>query len=323
MTVDAGGSSPGPQPLPVSATVLLLLATIGVVLGCVTVGDGLDITDASGIDADPLTHRLASPAEIELGFAGVDNRLPYVTAEIDGHSFLLMLDTGHFEAISLTPHALEMIDADYSPESTTYSDLSGQTYSARRFAVPDLVLGEVHFTDVPGVENLFGPEEFDGTIGEGLLDGYRVTISHAARIVTLGPTGGPPPGGCWTQIELRRGMRIPVGVVYGGANAAIGIDTGHSSMMVPRRSRLARIVRRESSVPASHVTTNERTGDRVEIYRLEHLYAGDYDLGPQTCVVADEARYMGNGMLGFGFFRSNDVIIDFPRGAIWVRPAAR
>jgi hypothetical protein len=294
---------------------ILLLASLilGSALACTTPRQSIET---------PVTARL--PVTIDLGFAGHDDRLPYVIAHIDAHPLRLMLDTGHYEAISLTPEALYSLSVEYLDRSVSYADTGGSVHSARRFAVPTLRLGQLAFRDVTGVENVSGPAGFDGTIGLPLLQGFQLSISHADAQVTLNPPGTPPPAGPeWTRVGLRRDLRVPIRLARGAVSTRIGIDTGHSTMMVPARSLLARRIRRSDQTGTPEITINERTGKPVAVYQIEHLYIDDYDLGPQTCVIAAEARFMRNGMLGFGLFRSNDIIIDFLRNELWLRPRRR
>ncbi len=46
-----------------------------------------------------------------------------------------------------------------------------------------------------------------------------------------------------------------------------------------------------------------------------------YDVGRTTCLVGPAARYMGSGLMGFDFFDSNRVLVDFATQTVWLKKA--
>jgi len=66
-------------------------------------------------------------------------------------------------------------------------------------------------------------------------------------------------------------------------------------------------------------TINDVPADEIRFYRIGRAFLGDHDLGATTCVVGPAARYMGNGIMGYDFFRDNVVLADFVKQVIWIK----
>ena len=222
----------------------------------------------------------------------------------------------------VTPQALSTMAVRLTGKSTTYKDAEGKPYYARQFIVPRVELNELIITDIPGVENLNGPPDFDGTIGMALIRNFNLLVDYSEEKVTLFRKDDYPgflSNEQWSAHRFRKPLQLRVRFDFSDAEYEMGLDTGFSVTAIPKASDLGQELVSNLKIGDQHRTINTRTGKEVFMYNLEHIYLDGYDLGNNTCILSDAPTYMGNGLMGFDFFNNNKVFLDFGNGRVWLK----
>ena len=149
---------------------------------------------------------------IALGFGRTWNQHVYITAVLQGRSYRLLLDTGFYGVLGLKPDVLDELNLPVVGE-VTYRDAEGTMYHAREVVVPAVQIGDLQFTELRAQEDFYGPEEFDGQIGLGLLTHFDVLMDYRSRSMTLYPRSHQLEGvdsGIWFGAALVEGLNIRI-----------------------------------------------------------------------------------------------------------------
>ncbi len=261
--------------------------------------------------------------ELELGFAGSHERLAYVAVDIQGIPLRLMVDTGYFAPLSINSDVLDRLDVEFTGRKAS-RDMHGKIYLVRKFVLPELSLGELTLSNVPGVENLTSPSDFDGTVGLELLRNFNLLLDYrGGRFTLLRKDCRPQELAEDGWFRYRGELSASFNVSLDGTNEryAIGLDSGCSYTTVDSDSPLGRALRASLGEDERYQAVNE-AGEMLFVYPEVHLLLdGRYDLGPSTCVVTDIHPPIGDGFLGYDLFWNNTVFVDHEAGEIWLRRA--
>jgi hypothetical protein len=270
-------------------------------------------------------HEIAdfTATQLELGFAGSHERLAYVAVNIQGISLRLMVDTGYFAPLSINSDVLDRLDVEFTGRKAS-RDMHGKIYLAREYVLPELSLGELTLSDVPGVENLTSPSGFDGTVGLELLRNFNLLLDYrGGRFTLLRKDRRPQELAEDGWFRYRGGISASFEVSLDGTNEryAIGLDSGCSYTTVDSDSPLGRALRATLGEDERYQAVTE-AGETLFVYPDVHLLLdGRYDLGPSTCVVTDIHPPVGDGFLGYDLFWNSTVFVDHEAGEIWLRRA--
>lgn len=272
-------------------------------------------TDGAGFTSTVLPFAFGEQQEFE--------RIPFITVEIQGQPFRLMMDTGaEWTVISLSPAAIEQLQAEPTEETVQYLDAEGNKYQARTFRLPEVVMGELTLTDVPVAENLNAHGDFDGYIGLELLRNFHVLFDYRARSISLyrnNVTPGFLQSGGWHRARFHDKLSIEIRPDFLDRAYSVIIDTGSGYFVMPKQSGLAEAIMRHNGSGAAETHTNSRTGLDIMFFSMEHAFVGEYDIGNQDIVIMDMGGYLGDGITGFNLFDNNRVFIDFSARDIWFR----
>ena len=273
------------------------------------------------------TQDLAGFSSTELDFTFGEqqefSRNPFVTVTIQGQVFRLMFDTGAESAtISLSPSALERIQVDFMKDTVHYNDAEGNEYRARKYIIPEVVLGSLSLTNVPADENLNARGEFDGYAGLELFRNFNVLFDYASQTITLYRNDITPEyiqQDGWHRTSFHDKLSIDIQPSFLEDAYSVIIDTGSGYFVMPRQSDLAEKTIRHFGSMAGESRTNDRTGLDVMLFTFDQVYLNGYDIGEQDVVIMDLGNYLGNGILGYNLFKNNQVFINFASKEMWLK----
>lgn len=243
----------------------------------------------------------------------IDSHLPTVPVSIGGVEVPLLIDTGGFEEISLSPAVLRKLDVIYTGRRIWRVGVHGllSLSSAREFIVPELRIGDVCLANVRGHEFHFAdlhlahkppPALENGIIGLALLRHFSVIVDYRAGVCVLA-TGGryPPPyqPATWTSCsvdlsDLNIGIRGDV--VADGRTLRCVWDTGASHSLI----RPGLVQPEEPAGRNGHPSA-----------RLSKFVVAARDCGPFDFVAFDFRQPPVDAIIGYNFFKDHTVLLDF------------
>ena len=279
----------------------LSLGLTGLVLGasCTTIREMPEQPSPEGVVRVPLV--------LEGGMAWVD-------ARIGGKPVRLLLDTGGFDAVALTPEVLAGLDVTWTGRSKSTYSAMGETARAREYALPEFELGGVVFRDAKGYEDLLlGTRQAvgrSGYLGLGILRRFRLVIDFAARRLVLIWPDAPTPAEYdvenWPAVEFAASSDGIVGrAKVDGVERLLVWDTGASHCVLKTGLEGANPVRLEGGHPFITAASFEVRG--------RELGATDFALLPFKQPRAD-------GFVGYPFFVKHAVYVDFTNRIFAIRP---
>lgn len=262
--------------------------------------------------------------EISIDFGGYENHYAIIPVSIQGVTLKLMFDSGsEWGTITLIPEVLDKIKVNYTANKMQYRDAYGNVYYTRKFTIPEIRIGDLNITNIIAVENLTSPEGFDGYIGLGFLKNFNMMIDYQNKRITLYRNTIIPDfleAEKWFRYRYYENQQFKINFNFLNKEYQIGLDSGSGTTAIPVGSELGKDILSHLGITEENVVINQRTGENVYIYNIEHIYLDEYDLGKQVCVLSDDmSGYMGNGLMGFDFFNNNIIFICFESKDIWLK----
>ena len=233
---------------------------------------------------------------------------PIIVANIDGLDVPLVFDSGDESTVALHQSVLDDIKAVPTKESERLQFSKGPTVQSAKFRIRRLQIGRAVFTDIIGRSDVHDPsyQATDvgqkGFLGTGLLKPYAVLLDYRKRQMTLIPrhNDDPPSMSC-------KGTDVPFASMNEPAEPVTEVDTDLGRFLTWW----------DTGAPTSVITRRlveeakpKQFKDRLTTHRL---ILGDTDFGPWPLEVWDaNLPPWFNGFIGYNFFASHTVCIDFP-----------
>lgn len=260
-----------------------------------------------------LAHSSAPESTESPAAAGSANQIPIelrenfalLVAKVDGIDVPLQFDLGNSAALTLHQSVLDLIKAVPTGESTKLQDPRG-VFEAPLYKVARLQIGTALFTDVIAQLDVHSPDYQPtqigqkGFLGTGLFKSYELVLDYSHRTMTLIPpaSDGGSPGAC-------KGTAVPFLAKWRGepvteaetdlGRATLWWDTGAPMSLL--RKTFAQEMR---SQPDEETVTTKR------------FTLGGTDFGPWKFMIWDVTLPGFDGLIGYDFFASHVVCIDFP-----------
>ncbi len=245
----------------------------------------------------PENHGSVVPLTLRDNFA-------VVVVEINGKHVPLVLDTGNSVSVSLTKEAMERSGAIPLGDASKGMDVKGNLIESPRYKLARVQIGTAVFTDVIAELDVHDPSYQatqvgqEGFLGTELLKGYNVMLDYPHRRMTLMSTANPS-ADC-------DGVAVPFSPAWKGEPA---------TEVVPDAGRL--VVWWDTGTPLSVLSRRyvQQTSWDVqqETVTSNKLLIGGVDFGPWPFEVWDVSLPPGfNGFIGYDFFASHIVCMDFP-----------
>ena len=118
----------------------------------------------------------------------VSSGRPVVTAKTAGDIGLkLLVDSGGFGAIALTPAVLSSASVEFNGYSVEWQDADGRQFSARQFTEDDIRIGATQLGPVGGSEFLGSglPPGTVGYLGLDILEKFIVKLDYKSGLLSL------------------------------------------------------------------------------------------------------------------------------------------
>lgn len=260
-------------------------------------------------------QRLAPKPIADIPIRMVHN-LPTTDVVVSGKPLALMIDLGGFAGIALTPAELVGTPVKYLEGSNHYTDIDGQQYAARRFVVPDVVLGGHSFGALNGSESIFsegaGPPDNNGYIGFGFLYQFLLVLDYPAGHFRLYRSGDD------AAFEAECGHdSFPVTAENGITRSVASTDKGDLRLLWDTGATINAI---HSTFFAPGATTPDDQGG-PPFAALKSLSLAGRDYGPVQFRVTDFVGPPVDGVLGTPFMGQRKLCFDLPRGKAAIAPA--
>jgi hypothetical protein len=262
------------------------------------------LSSAQEASESPAAAGSANEIPIELR-----ENFPLLVATVDGIDVPLQFDLGNGSALVLQQSVLDLIKAVPTGESSKFQDPMG-VFESPMFKVARLQIGTAVFTNVIAQLDVHSPSYQPAQIGQkgflgtGLLKSYEVVLDYPRRTMTLVPrvSSESSPGTC-------KGTVVPFSPKWHGepvteADTDLGRvmlwwDTGAPTTLLRKT-----IVQELRSQPAGDTVTTKR------------FTLGGTDFGPWQFEMWDVTLPGFDGLIGYNFFASHVICIDFPGNRI-------
>lgn len=257
-----------------------------------------------------------APAAGQVPFRLLSTHAPLIMVKIQGRDIPLWLDLGAATPLILHPALLASLQTTPTGESVTSVGMEGIPNTSPVVKLARAELGGFTFAQLSVIQDAHDEAYLShelppgrGAVGAGFFAGYQVVIDYHRQRLTLIPEGTPSSGrtACrGRDVPLIQDSAIDWGLVS-RADTDLGErlfvwDTG-SPGMVMRKSALAAA---ESKAP-----------ENVTLVRMQ---MNGHDFGPLTFKVWDFPAPEGlAGFIGYNFFASHVVCVDFPGHRMLVR----
>ncbi|MBN2133879.1 MAG: aspartyl protease family protein [Sedimentisphaerales bacterium] len=248
----------------------------------------------------------------------IESRLPVIPVTIGGVEVPLTLDTGGFEEIALSPTALQNLDVRYTGRriwSVGVHGLLAPSF-AREFVIPEMHIGNMRLTDVPGHEFHFSdlrlaneppPALKNGIVGLALLGRFKLIIDYPAGVCVLSTDGRCPPQyrpETWPSCEIDLSdpnIGIQSTVAADGRELRCVWDTGASYSIIRPGIANSEMLTQRKSQPFA---------------RFSRLLLADHDCGPFEFAEFDFRQPPVDAIIGYNFFREHIVFLDVEKGIL-------
>jgi hypothetical protein len=236
-----------------------------------------------------------APQPIRIRFT-LQSRLPGIESSINGHSALLLIDTGLYKSIALTGKTLDAVPVSFTGNVERFRDAQGQFYTRREFTIGAVSIGELTTSEVEGMELFDMPEPYSGAIGLALLSQYTVVFDYPNSVMLLYPLATR-----LEQLNKQCGRPFGIEVVKGVVQSKIKTeqgefifdwDTGSSDTMI-----------RPSALGLGFFTT-------VNSAAFSKFKIGGRNLGRTRIPVSYFAAPDVDGVLGSDFLSSRVFCLD-------------
>ncbi len=242
----------------------------------------------------------------------IDAGLPIIMTMIENTPIPVMVDTGGYEELLLTPERLSTLNVTYTGRRRWSVGGLGllSLSSAREFIVPHMEIGDLSLANVRGLEFHFNrlgqgdqppPAMEHGVVGLGLLHDFQVIFDYArGRLVLTGDSQYPPDYApeTWTQCRLDvSDLNVGLcGVVQlNGRPLRCVWDTGASFSLIR---------------PGLAAPTDVARRGKHEIAQFATLTVGNVDCGPFEAVLMDFKQPPVDVIMGHSFFEDHTVLVD-------------
>ncbi|HZD10434.1 MAG TPA: hypothetical protein VE553_03760 [Candidatus Binatia bacterium] len=230
------------------------------------------------------------------------NGNPVTTAKIGDELVDVVVDTGGFGGIAISPEDLQRLNVRFTGKSVERTDSAGNLFESRAFVIPALFLGGHRFTKISGFERVGASSGFAGgapmnVLGRAVLHDFTVVVDYPNGEIRLyRPGQARKVCGAVTSelIEMQNDMlALPI-QTDGGQMLAL-MDTGATYSFVQSKVVAARKL---------------RTVD--DSYRTKTLRIRDRDLGPLDMVALPiEGAPEIDAFIGTNFFSNYKVCFDY------------
>jgi hypothetical protein len=244
----------------------------------------------------------------------IRGNFPVIRARIDGRELPLMYDLGGDSALVLTDEALAMVRTLPVEGTYRFSDAKGNIIETPLFKVSAIEIGDALFTDVTGRADRSDPSYQRTDIGDmGMLglpffQSWKLVLDYPQRRMTMIPKDHPAPeaAGC-------RGSPVPFLPAWEGAPVTtVDTDVGELTVVWDTGAPVS-LIRKQSAA---------RGGANLaeSILRSKRFALGGEDFGPLELRLFDYQEPQGtDGFVGYSFFATHVVCIDFPGQRLLVR----
>lgn len=245
----------------------------------------------------------------------LSRHFPIIVATIEGREVPLVFDSGDQSTVALRQSVLAEIKAVRTSESTQLQFAQGPTVKSERFRIPRLQIGQAVFTDIIGRSDVHDPSYQatdagqEGFLGTGLFKAYEVVLDYRNRTMTLVPrmTGDSASASC-------RGTIVPFAATKAPAEPVTQVETDLGKFLAWWDTGTPTSVLSKRFVQAAWPNQSK---DRLKTRRF---ILGGRDFGPWPFDVWDiTLPPWFSGFIGYNFFASHIVCMDFPDKRIVIR----
>jgi hypothetical protein len=239
---------------------------------------------------------------------------PVIVAKIDGLEVPLVFDSGDQSTVALHQSVLDSIKAVPTNESERLQFSEGPIVQSAKFRIRRLQIGQAVFTDIIGRSDIHDPsyQATDvgqkGFLGTGLLKPYQVVLDYRKRRMTLIPRDNNE-----HPSESCRGTVVPFASLESPAEPVTEVDTDLGKLLAWWDTGTP------TSVISKRFVEKARPTQLMDRLTTHRLILGSRDFGPWQFDVWDVTLPPWfNGFVGYNFFASHTVCIDFPNRRIVV-----
>ena len=266
-----------------------------------------------GVLAASASANASSPVVVPLRLAG---HFPIVIAKVNGVDVPLAFGSGDSFPVRLEQSVLDQIKAVPIDGITWGLDAKGHLLKSPKFRVSRLQLGDAVFNDVIAELDVhsrsYHPPKLGqaGWLGTGLLKSYEVVLDYPHRTMTLVPRAAND-----SPSEQCRGTSVRFAVKQQPAEPFTKADTdmGQLTLVWDTGSQLSMVsekVIQRGLVQASN-----------EDVTTKRLVVGGTDFGPwQFKWMEMSLPPFFDGSIGYDFFATHVVCIDFPNKRLVIQP---
>ncbi|HEU4652872.1 MAG TPA: aspartyl protease family protein [Steroidobacteraceae bacterium] len=238
-----------------------------------------------------------------------------VVVEINGKHVPLVLDTGNSVSLSLTKEAMERSGAIPLGDASKGMDVKGNLIESPRYKIARVQIGTAVFTDVIAELDVHDSSYQatqvgqEGFLGTELLKGSKVILDYPHRRMTL-----TSPANHSADCD---GVAVPFSPEWDGEPA---------TEVVPDAGRL--VVWWDTGTPVSVLSRRyaqqSPSGVPEDTVTSKKLLIGGVDFGPQPFEVWDMSLPPGfDGFIGYDFFASHVVCMDFPANKLVIQKSKK
>jgi Aspartyl protease len=226
--------------------------------------------------------------------------LPTIPVVVGGRTIDVLLDSGGFDTLSLSPELMAAL-GEPTGRSRTFTNARGERLQSREYLLREVRIGALVLRDVRAFEHRFAsgfaPPVKTGYLGLGILRNLRVLLDYRARRVLFASRGAP-----LTPYETSTWRAAEIVADAHGATVESLLD-GRPHRLILDTGATASLLRG----PSGRLAVTEAK-------------LGATPLGPMTFAQVPLDGLPVDGLLGADFFAAHPVLIDFPAHRIAIAP---
>lgn len=255
------------------------------------------------------------------------NKSPYVSIEIEGKSYPVLIDLGARSQMSLEKDILEQIQK--KPEGThLFRDMHGKRYESVKYRIPKIKIGSVEFKDIEVLEEnidfvtkgsvLYSKDtekykrEVVGDIGRGLLKQVNMLLDfpHAAVFLSNQLNELKKSG-----YNVNTWLKVPFKLDPKGMVLEIDTDLGKKRFMLD--TGLTVTLLRSSNVQ-NHNELEQHFG--MPIFPTSKFIIEGKDFGKMNLHLREITPELDilDGILGMDFFSKHQIYLDFHKKMAYI-----